>query len=402
MTHIPDASTRTSLPDLPEQTEQTEQPGQTEQPEHAAAFAAALVERLLASLHIRHEDNHQRYYQLGDPAAQQEDKNALEAEPVLPAHVLMARHGAAFAQQVATKSLLHSLLADEASRDLLVTLAAYAVLGHRRVKLPYHGPDNISLRTRLLEQTRCPHETDPGIADPVRAKWVTDEFSLFDLHRAGVPARVYTIGEEVFRRLTAPSYEWHGTPQSIAVRKGDIVLDCGAAFGDISLQFAHAAGETGRVVCLEPYPLFLRVFHENMRLNPLPAQRITLVERCVWHSADQTLSFIAGGGGSRIDQSSRASLKIVTTTIDRLVHEHALPRVDFIKMDIEGAELNALRGAEETLRRFRPRLAVCLYHSPEDFHAIPAYLHSLGLGYRLHLGHHYVNEWETVLYAAPA
>jgi hypothetical protein len=59
------------------------------------------------------------------------------------------------------------------------------------------------------------------------------------------------------------------------------------------------------------------------------------------------------------------------TTIDRMVAELELPRVDFISMDIEGAEKPALRGALDTLRKFRPRMAIASEHLPDDTVAIP-------------------------------
>jgi hypothetical protein len=68
-------------------------------------------------------------------------------------------------------------------------------------------------------------------------------------------------------------------------------------------------------------------------------------------------------------------------------------------MDIEGAELAALRGAERTLRRDRPRLAISLYHKPEDFYEIPEFLAGLGAGYRLYMDHYTIHEEETVLFA---
>ncbi|HCG05117.1 MAG TPA: FkbM family methyltransferase [Desulfovibrio sp.] len=372
------------------------------QPVHAANFAAALVAAVLGSLRTVHTDNHQRFYQLGDRSAQLEDLHALENAPQLTAEEVFATRREIFEREVATKSLLHSLLADASSRDLLVQLAAFAMLGHRRVRLPYHGPRNAALRGELLRSADRSAQADADLVAAIQEKWTTDVFSLFEIDTEEGPLRVYTIGEELYRTVHAPSYSWGSEGQAVGVRPGDMVLDCGAAFGDVSLQFARAVGEQGHVICFEPYPLFLRVYNENMRMNPRLADRTTLVQRGVWHKPDETLSFIAGGGGSRIDQSNHAPLKIHTTTIDEVCAAASLPRVDFIKMDIEGAELNALRGAERTLRRFRPRLAICLYHSPQDFHDIPAYLHGLGLDYRLHLNHHYVNEWETVLYASPA
>ena len=73
--------------------------------------------------------------------------------------------------------------------------------------------------------------------------------------------------------------------------------------------------------------------------------------------------------------------------------------VSFIKMDIEGAEMGALRGAEELIRRRRPDLAICVYHSISDLYEIPLYIHSLVPEYRLYLRHHTPVFCETVCYA---
>ena len=69
-------------------------------------------------------------------------------------------------------------------------------------------------------------------------------------------------------------------------------------------------------------------------------------------------------------------------------------------MDIEGAELNALKGAEETIRRFKPKLAITVYHSLNDFWEIPEWLESLGLGYKFYLRHFTIHAEETVLFAS--
>lgn len=73
----------------------------------------------------------------------------------------------------------------------------------------------------------------------------------------------------------------------------------------------------------------------------------------------------------------------------------------FIKMDIEGSELSALHGAEETIKKFKPRLAICVYHKPwEDLWAIPYFIKECVPSYKLYLKKsHYV--WESVLFAVP-
>ena len=74
-------------------------------------------------------------------------------------------------------------------------------------------------------------------------------------------------------------------------------------------------------------------------------------------------------------------------------------KVTFIKMDIEGSEWAALRGAERIIREQRPKLAVCVYHRPEDIWEIPALILQYHLDYKLYLRHYSIADTETVLYA---
>ena len=94
--------------------------------------------------------------------------------------------------------------------------------------------------------------------------------------------------------------------------------------------------------------------------------------------------------------SAEGDVQIELTDIDSEVGDD---KVTFIKMDIEGAELNALKGACKTILKNRPRLAICIYHKPEDICEIPEYLLSLVPEYRFWIRHYSSNEWETVLYA---
>lgn len=68
-------------------------------------------------------------------------------------------------------------------------------------------------------------------------------------------------------------------------------------------------------------------------------------------------------------------------------------------MDIEGSELAALRGAEKTIKKSKPKLAICVYHKPEDLITIPQFISSLVPEYKFFLRHHQYISWDTVLYA---
>ena len=77
-------------------------------------------------------------------------------------------------------------------------------------------------------------------------------------------------------------------------------------------------------------------------------------------------------------------------------------RPTYIKMDIEGFEMNALLGARETIRANRPILAVCVYHKPEDLREVPLLINSLSDAYRYFLRSHDEEGWELVVYAVPS
>ena len=85
-------------------------------------------------------------------------------------------------------------------------------------------------------------------------------------------------------------------------------------------------------------------------------------------------------------EGSQAVQKLPLTTIDRMVEELHLDRVDYVKMDIEGAEQRALIGGRATLRKFHPRLALSAYHRPDDPARIPELVREAWPGYRMECG----------------
>ena len=74
-------------------------------------------------------------------------------------------------------------------------------------------------------------------------------------------------------------------------------------------------------------------------------------------------------------------------------------KVTLIKMDIEGAELQSLKGAKRIIQHDKPKLAICIYHKPEDMVEIPLYIKELVPEYKLYIRHHSSNVSDTVLYA---
>lgn len=97
--------------------------------------------------------------------------------------------------------------------------------------------------------------------------------------------------------------------------------------------------------------------------------------------------------GHRVDEDS-----FDCTSLDDYAAQH-LQRVDFIKMDVEGAEMDAIEGARNIIRTCKPRLAISGYNKPADLWEIPQKLKSFNPGYELTFGHHSPVQWESVFYA---
>jgi len=172
------------------------------------------------------------------------------------------------------------------------------------------------------------------------------------------------------------------------VRAGDVVLDCGANVG-VYTRHALQAG-AALVVAIEPAPPSLECLRRNLAAE-VAAGRVIICPKGVWDREDWLTLYIdpqntAAASFLNQDPKARAVERVPLTTIDTLVSELGLERVDFIKMDIEGAEPNALRGAAQTIRRFRPRLALAAYHAPEHPAVIPKLVRELAPTYRAACG----------------
>ena len=181
--------------------------------------------------------------------------------------------------------------------------------------------------------------------------------------------------ELAFGEQVANQY-WH---PSVHFQKGDIVLDVGADYGSVTSK-ALAAG-AAKVIAIEISPKKWQCL-ERTFAKEIAEGRVTLVRTGAW-DRESTLeltddSVVLGrNGGKQV---------VRVTTIDRMVAELQLPRVDFISMDIEGAEKPALRGAAETLRKYRPRMAIAAEHLPDDVVAIPQTVRGIQPGYEVICG----------------
>jgi len=171
-------------------------------------------------------------------------------------------------------------------------------------------------------------------------------------------------------------HDWMSERHPVSnVRPGDIVLDCGAHIG-IFTQRALDQG-AAKVVAIDPDPVQIECLRRNFA-QEIEAGRVILVEKGVWSSSG-TLPLNVGvqnsGMSSLVAETGGDTLDVPVTTIDELVADLALERVDYIKLDIEGAEREALKGGLATIRKFQPRILLEAYHRPDDMEVLPEILY---------------------------
>ena len=147
-----------------------------------------------------------------------------------------------------------------------------------------------------------------------------------------------------------------------------VILDCGSNIGAFAI-YAATRSEKVRVECFEPHPEIRKYLQNNIALNGLES-RIHVHERCLSDKPGDLLLEFNDDCFTMTKTGTKGNLRVGATTIDRFVQDKGLNKVDLIKMDIEGAERHALVGAAETIRKFRPRMAISAYHIPDDVYTL--------------------------------
>ncbi len=157
--------------------------------------------------------------------------------------------------------------------------------------------------------------------------------------------------------------ELPGYIKKYSMKEGGIVIDGGAFIGSFAIFAAKKVGPRGRVFAFEPEPQNAEALRRNVEANGLA--NVKIVQAGLW-KGEARLSFSSGGGASAISfspsQQSGSTSTISTTSIDIFAKKHNLQRIDFVKMDIEGAEMEAIEGMAGAIRSWHPDLAIACYH----------------------------------------
>lgn len=192
----------------------------------------------------------------------------------------------------------------------------------------------------------------------------------------------------------SPPEDQYMQQDAISFTRHEVVVDGGCYTGDTSLEFIKRVhGEYHHIHCFEPDAANLNTARENLKAFA----NVTLNANGLWSCGGQhkfSLQQIA----SKMD--AQGCFTIDTIALDSYFsNKGPKEQPTFIKMDIEGAEKNALLGSADVIKANRPKLAICVYHKPEDIYELPQLLLSYCPDYHLTLRQYTDNLDETVLYA---
>ncbi|MCR5833327.1 MAG: FkbM family methyltransferase [Selenomonadaceae bacterium] len=173
--------------------------------------------------------------------------------------------------------------------------------------------------------------------------------------------------------------------------EGDIAIDGGALDGGTAIDFLRQGAKV--------YSFEMDANNYKNCLAPAKEYGFT-IENLGLSNQESTAFYNSNGAGSRKLNNNAppppGGLVANFIDLDTYVERKNLPRVDYIKLDIEGSELDALHGAAKTITRWKPKMAICIYHKPEDLWTLPKYIKYLRNDYEFQFRHHYCDRREEV------
>ena len=175
--------------------------------------------------------------------------------------------------------------------------------------------------------------------------------------------------------------------------ENEIFVDAGAFDGRTTQMFMQwCSGSYRKIYVFEPDPSNLDMCRGN--LKGLDREKVVYSSKGLW-DRNATVAFNSlGKGSSSVQKDGRMQVEV--TKLDSICQSD---RVTFIKMDLEGAECPALMGSRNTIISCRPKLAISVYHKPEDIWEIPKMILDMNPNYTFYLRHYSIAAPETVLYA---
>ena len=206
----------------------------------------------------------------------------------------------------------------------------------------------------------------------------------------------YPLEIEVFITFYIFGLKQYNIKNIFEVKNDAVVFDIGAFKGDTAYFFSKKCSNKARIYAFEPdennYKILLKI-KDKYKLNNVIASNI------LFSNLETEINFLSM-------DLNRPAIKMKSTTIDKFVEENNIEKIDYIKMDVEGAEKNILEGAIKTIKKFKPSLAIAIYHGGklfmEDFYNIPIFIKNvINEDYEYYIRTFHPAGLETILFCKP-
>ena len=206
----------------------------------------------------------------------------------------------------------------------------------------------------------------------------------------------YPLEIEVFITFYIFGLKQYNIKNIFEVKNDAVVFDIGAFKGDTAYFFSKKCSNKARIYAFEPdennYKVLLKI-KDKYKLNNVIASNI------LFSNSEAEINFLPM-------DLNRPAVKMKSTTIDKFVEENNIEKIDYIKMDVEGAERNILEGAIKTIKKFKPSLAIAIYHGGklfmEDFYNIPIFIKNvINEDYEYYIRTFHPAGLETILFCKP-
>lgn len=173
-------------------------------------------------------------------------------------------------------------------------------------------------------------------------------------------------------------------------KEGDVVVDCGAYIGDTAKMYLDRLNNNCKVYAIEACPNNYDILDAWVKKNELSEKVFPLMVGVGSEDGDKFITFEKTDFDPRAvlnDKKTTNSFRVEITTLDKLFVEKNIA-VNFIKMDIEGAEKDALLGGKNIIEKYKPGMAIAAYHKPSHLWELPLLIKQINPGYKIYAGHH--------------
>jgi FkbM family methyltransferase len=278
------------------------------------------------------------------------------------------------------------VLGDVYSKKMYLSILSYRMAGFHSVKIPVEFDEN-------SEDFKKYVENETFVDSKLNLDGLFGSLKHYDFNFDGVRYLADCLSFKYY--LYRKQYFYNRDGISIEPVKGDYLVDGGACLGDTAIVFANKVGSEGCVYSFDPIWDHLQVLDYNAKQNSNLNIKIMPYGLSDFDFFCEPLRLNSYDPGFKAIGND-----LPMRTIDSLVIDGEIERVDFLKLDVEGAELAALKGAGGTIRKFNPKMGISIYHRPNDIFELPLYIRENFPKYKIYIDHYTIYNEETVMYCS--